>query len=97
MAAGSAAVYLGSTLHGAGPNTTADQWRRGMHLSYVVGWLRTEENHYLSLWPDVIRTLPRASQELLGFAAHDAIPLGGGYLGTVDLQDPAELLERGRL
>ena len=97
MRAGSAVIYLGSTLHGAGANTTADQWRRGMHLSYVVGWLRTEENHYLSLWPDVIRTLPRASQELLGFAAHDAIDVQGGYLGMVDLQDPAELLARGRL
>ncbi len=97
MRAGSAVVYLGSTLHGAGPNTTLDQWRRGMHLSYVVGWLRTEENHYLSLWPSVIRTLPRQSQELLGFAAHDAIDIEGGYLGTVDLQDPLELMANGRL
>jgi hypothetical protein len=68
-----------------------------MHLSYVVGWLRTEENHYLSMWPDAVRALPRASQELLGFAAHDAIELAGGYLGMVDLQDPVELLAHGRL
>jgi ectoine hydroxylase-related dioxygenase (phytanoyl-CoA dioxygenase family) len=97
MAAGSAVVYLGTTLHGAGPNRTADQWRRGMHLSYVVGWLRTEENHYLSLWPDLIRTLPRKSQELLGFAAENTLEIAGGYLGMVDLQDPVELLAHGRL
>jgi ectoine hydroxylase-related dioxygenase (phytanoyl-CoA dioxygenase family) len=97
MPAGSAVVYLGTTLHGGGANTTLDQWRRGLHISYVVGWLRTEENNYLSLWPDVIRTLPRRAQELLGFAAHDAIGTGGGYLGVVELQDPVELLERGSL
>jgi ectoine hydroxylase-related dioxygenase (phytanoyl-CoA dioxygenase family) len=97
MRAGSAVVYLGSTLHGGGANTTTDHSRRGLHVSYVVGWLRTEENNYLSLWPDVIRTLPRRSQELLGFAAHDALGVGGGYLGVVDLQDPVELLERGAL
>jgi ectoine hydroxylase-related dioxygenase (phytanoyl-CoA dioxygenase family) len=97
MHAGSAVVYLGTTLHGGGANTTIDQWRRGLHVSYVVGWLRTEENNYLSLWPDAIRTLPRRSQELLGFAAHDAVGVGGGYLGVVELQDPVELLERGSL
>jgi ectoine hydroxylase-related dioxygenase (phytanoyl-CoA dioxygenase family) len=97
MRAGSAVVYLGSTLHGGGANTTLDENRRGMHMSYVVGWLRTEENNYLSLWPDVIRTLPRRSQELLGFGAHDAIAAGGGYLGMVELQDPVVLLDDGRL
>jgi ectoine hydroxylase-related dioxygenase (phytanoyl-CoA dioxygenase family) len=97
MRAGSAVVYLGSTLHGGGANTTTDEWRRGMHMSFVVGWLRTEENNYLSLWPDVIRTLPRRSQELLGFGAHDAIAVGGGYLGMVELQDPVVLLDDGRL
>ncbi len=97
MAAGSAVVYLGSTLHGAGANRTTDQWRRGLHLSYVVGWLRTEENHYLTTWPDVARTLPKASQQLLGYAAHDAINLAGGYLGAVELQDPVELIANGEL
>ena len=68
MPAGSAVIYLGSTLHGGGPNTTANQWRRGMHLSYVLGWLRTEENHYLATPPAIARTLPRQAQELLGYA-----------------------------
>jgi ectoine hydroxylase-related dioxygenase (phytanoyl-CoA dioxygenase family) len=94
MRAGSAVVYLGSTLHGGGANTTSDQQRRGMHMSYVLGWLRTEENNYLSLWPDVICTLPRKSQELLGFAAHDAIMNGGGYLGMLELQDPLDVIAK---
>src|SRR5262249_5581506 len=97
MPAGSAGVYLGSTLQGGGPNTTADQWRRGMHLSYVVGWLRTEENHYLATPPAIARTLPRQAQELLGYAAHDALASGGGYLGALDLRDPVEMLADGTL
>jgi len=97
MPAGSAVVYLGSTIHGGGRNSTADRWRRGMHMSFVVGWLRTEDNNYLSTPPDIARTLPRRSQELLGYAAHDAIAVGGGYLGTVDLLDPVELMAQGKL
>jgi len=97
MPAGSAVVYLGSTIHAGGQNSTADRWRRGMHMSFVVGWLRTEENNYLSTPPGVARTLSRRAQELLGYAAHDAIAVGGGYLGAVDLLDPVELLAQGKL
>jgi ectoine hydroxylase-related dioxygenase (phytanoyl-CoA dioxygenase family) len=97
MAAGSAVLYLGSTLHGGGPNTTADVRRRGMHVSYCLGWLRTEENQYLAAPLDVVRTLPRESQAILGYAAHDAIAAGGGYLGSVAVQDPLELLATGQL
>jgi ectoine hydroxylase-related dioxygenase (phytanoyl-CoA dioxygenase family) len=97
MPAGSAVVYLGSTIHAGGRNTTAEGWRRGMHMSFVVGWLRTEDNNYLSTPPEVARRLPRRSQDLLGYAAHDAIASGGGYLGTVDLLDPIDLLNQGKL
>ena len=97
MPAGSAVVYLGSTIHAGGRNATSDRWRRGMHMSFVVGWLRTEENNYLATPLDVARRLPRRSQELLGYAAHDAIAVGGGYLGAVDLLDPVELIAAGRL
>jgi ectoine hydroxylase-related dioxygenase (phytanoyl-CoA dioxygenase family) len=97
MDAGDAVVYLGSTIHGGGRNLTVDEFRRGMHLSYVLGWLRTEENNYLSTPLDVVRDLPRQSQELLGYAAHDAMARGGGYLGAVDVRDPVEMLAQGEL
>jgi ectoine hydroxylase-related dioxygenase (phytanoyl-CoA dioxygenase family) len=97
MPAGSAVLYLGSTIHGGGANTTSGEWRRGMHLSYVLGWLRTEENHYLATPLEIVRELPRRSQELLGYAAHDALASAGGYLGTVDLQSPVDLLAANRL
>jgi len=97
MEAGSAIVYLGSTLHGGGANVTADVRRRGMHVSYCLGWLRTEENQYLSTPIEVVRSLPRDAQALLGYAAHDGLAAGGGYLGSVKVQDPVELIARGEL
>ena len=96
MPAGSAVVYLGGTIHGGGANST-DVPRRGAHLSYCLGWLRTEENNYLSIPPSLAVTLPRQAQELIGYAVHDSIPRGGGYLGMVRMQDPVELLARGEL
>ena len=45
----------------------------------------------------VAAKLPRCAQELLGYAVHDSIPRGGGYLGMVRMQDPVELLTRGEL
>ncbi|MDG2307558.1 MAG: phytanoyl-CoA dioxygenase family protein [Candidatus Binatia bacterium] len=92
MPAGSVAIYLGRTLHGAGTNRTADQWRRGIHLSYLVGWLRTEENNYLGVPPEVARDLPEQAQELLGYAMHDAIEAGGGVAGFVEMRDPMKML-----
>jgi hypothetical protein len=96
MPAGSAVVYTGGTIHAGGANVT-DIPRRGAHLSYTLGWLRTEENNYLSVPPTVAATLPRHAQELLGYALHDSIRRGGGYLGMVRMQDPVELLARGEL
>ena len=97
MRAGSAVIYLGSTIHGGGANSTSDRWRRGVHMSYTLGWLRTEENNYLAVPPAVARTLPRRCQEVLGYAVHDAIAMNGGYLGMVSLRDPLDLLEEGTL
>lgn len=97
MPAGSAVVYSGGTIHAGGANSTADERRRGAHLSYCLGWLRTEENNILSVPPEVAATLPRRAQEILGYAMHDGIGRGGGYLGMVRSQDPVELLARGEL
>jgi hypothetical protein len=44
-----------------------------------------------------IREMPKTAQSLLGFAAHDGIMQGGGYLGAVDLRDPVDLLAGGEL
>ena len=96
MPAGSAVIYIGGTIHGGGSNTT-DIPRRGAHLSYCLGWLRTEENNYLAVPPPVASKLPREAQELLGYAVHNSIPRGGGYLGMLRMQDPVDLMERSEL
>ena len=86
MKAGSALVYLGSTLHGGGANETTDEWRRGMFFGLVVGWLRTEENMFLTVPLEAARTMPRRAQELLGYKAH-------GGIGVVDVGSPMVLLD----
>src|SRR5207249_724315 len=55
MPKGSAVVYTGGTIHAGGSNVT-DIPRRGAHLSYCLGWLRTEENNYLAVPPAVPAT-----------------------------------------
>jgi hypothetical protein len=47
--------------------------------------------------PAIAASLPRVAQEVLGYAVHDSIPRGGGYLGMVALSDPVELLASGDL
>lgn len=96
MAPGSAAIYLGSTLHGAGANKT-DKVRRGMHTSFCLGWLRTEENSYLSVPLERVRNMPRRAQELLGFGVHDGIANGEGFLGAVDNGIPADMIAAGTI
>lgn len=97
MRAGDAVIYLGSVLHFGGTNATADEWRRGVHLSFALGWLRTEENNYLGTPPATAAKLSRRAQELIGYAVHDAIDVGGGYLGMVEMRDPLTMLADGTL
>jgi ectoine hydroxylase-related dioxygenase (phytanoyl-CoA dioxygenase family) len=97
MKPGSAVVYLGGTIHAGGANTTTDRNRRGMHVSFCLGWLRTEENNYLSISLERVRKLSPLAQTLLGYAAHDGLCMGLGYLGAVDLADPVELFAQGKL
>ena len=89
MPAGSTVIYLGSTIHAGGTNSSA-MGRPGIHLSYVAGWLRPEENNTLATPPDIARALPRRAQEIIGYDIHDATSLGGGYLGCVDLGRPTD-------
>lgn len=96
MKAGSAVIYLGSTLHAGGSNST-DDWRRGVHMSYCLGWLRSEENNVLAVPPEQARGLSRRCQELLGYGIHDAIDDLGGYLGMVGMRNPADLLAENEL
>ncbi len=85
MEAGSALYYLGTALHGGGANRTRDEIRRGMFFGFVVGWLRTEENMFLTVPMEKARNMSARVQELLGYKAHRGI-------GVVDVGDPMVLL-----
>jgi len=84
MPAGSALIYDGKVLHGAGANQTADQWRVGLWFAYALGWLRQYENQVLSCPPELAGTLPEALARLVGYGLHDPRPVEGGVLGGVD-------------
>lgn len=96
MKAGSALLYLGRTAHAAGANTTSGDWRRGMHVSFCLGWLRTEENNYIATPLQQVRDFSPEVQQLLGYRAHDAAPLGG-CLGVYNMLDPVTLMAQGRI
>ena len=96
MPAGSALLYLGGTVHAGGNNRTERERRRGMHVSFCLGWLRTEENNYIAAPLEQARHYPPQVQALLGYNAHDAAPTGG-CLGVYNMLDPAKLIADGRL
>lgn len=66
MPAGSVLLYSGSIIHGGGQNCS-ELNRTGINITYCLGWLRTEENQYLSCPPDIARELDHDLQEMLGY------------------------------
>ena len=85
MAPGAALVFLGSTLHGAGANRT-DAIRRGMIVSYCLGWLKPFENQWLCYPPEIARQFDPDLASLVGYSLHR--PNLGNYEG----QCPSVLL-----
>ena len=69
MPAGSAVLYLGKTVHAAGANTTADQWRRGLHMSFCLGWLTPEEASPVGVPWEIARTYSPRVQQMLGYGS----------------------------
>ncbi|MDJ0786403.1 MAG: phytanoyl-CoA dioxygenase family protein [Myxococcota bacterium] len=67
MDAGSVLVYTGSVFHGGGENTS-DGDRIGVNLTYTLGWLRQEENQYLSCPPEIAKDLPPELTDLMGYS-----------------------------
>ena len=90
MPAGSGLIYSGKVIHGAGGNTT-ENWRYGMHVSFVVGWLRPEEASPLVVDRDRAASLPERARELLGWGSYHSE--GGGRTWLVDFEDAARLFD----
>lgn len=88
MPAGSGMIYTGKVVHGAGANTT-EAMRHGMHLSFVVGWLRPEEASPLMIDRDLAATFPPRARQLLGWGSYHSN--GGGRTWLVDFEDAERL------
>ncbi|WP_206243569.1 phytanoyl-CoA dioxygenase family protein [Novosphingobium terrae] len=85
MKPGAALVFLGSTLHGAGANRSQDV-RRGMIISYCLGWLKPYENQWLIYPPEIARTFSPDLAALVGYQQHRP------NLGNVEGRCPSQLL-----
>lgn len=87
MPAGAGMIYTGRVLHSGGANTTADEFRYGLHLSYVLGWLTPEEAGPLGTSWDEVRHLPERAQRLLGWRCSGSDDRYAARLWTVDYED----------
>jgi hypothetical protein len=90
MPVGSALFYSGKVIHGGGPNTTSDEWRIGLHAGFCCAWLRSEENHQLTVPIEAARHMPERVQRLIGYRSYEAAY--GARLGLVNYDDAALML-----
>jgi ectoine hydroxylase-related dioxygenase (phytanoyl-CoA dioxygenase family) len=82
MERGSVFFYSGKVYHGAAANKS-DKVRQGINITYCVGWVRQEENQYLSTPIEVARTLDDDLLKLMGYQ------MGGLAVGYIrDFEDP---------
>lgn len=90
MEKGSVLVYDGKVYHGGGANRS-DKIRSAINLTYALGWLRQEENQFLSCPQEIARTLPEELLRLMGYQC------GAFALGYVNgFEDPMTILGRGQ-
>lgn len=88
LSPGDALLFLGSTLHGGGGNVSAKP-RRGIIVSYCLGWLKPFELQWLIYPPAVARHFRPDLAALVGYAQHRP------NLGNVEGQCPSALLRDG--
>lgn len=82
MSKGSVFFYTGKVYHSAAPNVS-EEVRQGINITYAVGWVRQEENQYLSTPLEIAKTLDDDILKVMGYQ------MGGlamGYLS--DFLDP---------
>lgn len=83
MSAGDGLLYTGRVIHNGGANTTNDEWRLGLHVSFVLGWLTPEEALPLSTPWESARYMSDRAQRLLGWKSFGK----RSRLWTVDYED----------
>ncbi|KAL6364273.1 hypothetical protein LRP88_02192 [Fusarium phalaenopsidis] len=87
MSKGDAVFIIGSIWHGAGENKTTPPERRIIYSCHMTrGSLRADENQYLAIEHDTIKTFDPEVQALLGYSVSHP------NCGHVDMKDPISLL-----
>jgi hypothetical protein len=83
MSRGSVLIYSGKIVHSGGANKTTDKVRRAININYSVGWVRQEENQYLSVPLEIAKTLDDDLLKLMGYQE------GAFAMGYIrDFEDP---------
>ena len=82
---GDAMIWVGSLLHGGGANQTEDRVRKGLYISYMLGWLAPEEASALSLTPERVAELPERARQLLGWSSLKGNPVRDDVMTALQL------------
>ena len=83
MNVGDGLIYSGRVIHNGGANTTTDEWRLGLHVSFVLGWLTPEEALPLATPWSAARDMSERAQRLLGWKSYGE----RSRLWTVDYEE----------
>ncbi len=86
MPAGSVVFYPATLWHGGGANRSAQQ-RLAVTCQYCEPWVRTQENYFLSVRRETVRTLPEDLKRLLGYSIHPP------FIGMTNGLHPKRALE----
>lgn len=86
MPRGSVLAWLGNLAHEGGANRT-DAPRTGITMNYNQAWLRQQENQYLSLPEDLVRSFPERVQRLVGWDVHPP------FIGHAEGSNPLKRLK----
>jgi ectoine hydroxylase-related dioxygenase (phytanoyl-CoA dioxygenase family) len=88
MPAGAIAVFQGTLIHGAGANLSAAP-RLAFTSQYCAPWARTQENFFLGVPREQVRSMSPALQSLLGYSVMPP------FMGQVTASHPLKTLEAG--
>lgn len=83
MSAGDGLIYTGRVIHYGGANVTTDEWRLGLHVSFVLGWLTPEEALPISVPWEAAQHMSEQAQRLLGWKSYGE----RSRLWTVDYEE----------
>ncbi|WP_431232910.1 phytanoyl-CoA dioxygenase family protein [Mycolicibacterium psychrotolerans] len=91
MSRGSVLLYSGKIVHSGAANRS-DQVRRAINVNYCVGWVRQEENQFLSVPMEIARDLDDDLLKLIGYQE------GAWAMGYFrDFEDPLRAIRGDRV